>query len=129
MARSLDVISAFHNAFRSDMAAIDRAALALAGQPLEGGDEPTATFERFRFFNEMLALHADGEEAVLFPALERVAPDVAEAYWRDHRRLDTAYEALDGAVAAGDVLRMARATAAFRFHLETHLAKEVPLGP
>jgi hypothetical protein len=52
-----------------------------------------------------------------------VAPDVAEAYWRDHRRLDTAYEALDGAVAAGDVLRMARATAAFRFHLETHLAK------
>ena len=125
MARSLDVITAFHNAFRSDMAAIDRAAVALAGgRPLEGGAEPTATFERFRFFNEMLVIHANGEEAVIFPMLERVAPDVAEAYWRDHRRLDAAYEMLDRAVATGDPLRVARATAAFRFHLETHLAKE-----
>jgi Hemerythrin HHE cation binding domain len=125
MARSLDAITAFHNAFRSDMAAIDRAALALAsGQHPGGGNEQTAAFERFRFFNEVLVWHAHGEEAAIFPALEQVAPDVAEAYLRDHRRLDTAYEALDRATAAGDNLRIARATAAFRFHLETHLAKE-----
>lgn len=42
-------------------------------------------------------------------ALEEVAPSVAEAYLRDHRGLDAA-----------------RATAAFKFHLDIHLDKEAP---
>jgi len=125
MVRSLDAITGFHNAFRRDMAAIDQAALALAGgQSAKEDADPAATFERYRFFNEILVWHADGEEAAIFPALEQVAPDVAEAYLRDHRRLDTAYEQLERAVSAADALQTARATAAFRFHLETHLAKE-----
>jgi hypothetical protein len=80
--------------------------------------------ERFRFFNEILSYHADGEEQAVFPILEEVAPLVAEAYWMDHRRLDDAFETLSKAASARDALQTARATAAFKFHLDTHLAKE-----
>jgi hypothetical protein len=120
MAEPLDVIKAFHNGFRNDMAAIDRAAL-------ENGRGKTGlapTIERFRFFNEVLVWHANGEEAVIFPALEAVVPNVAEAYKTDHRGLDLAFDMMDEAVAAKDALETARASAAFKFHLDIHLAKE-----
>ena len=48
--------------------------------------------ERFRFFNEVLVWHAHGEELAIFPAVEGVAPLVAEAYEKDHRGLDAAFE-------------------------------------
>ena len=57
------------------MAAIDAAALAVAR-----GTPTLPTLERFRFFNEVLVWHAHGEELAIFPALEAVAPSVAEAY-------------------------------------------------
>jgi hypothetical protein len=99
---------------------IDAAALAEA----RGTPRDQTRLERFRFLNEILVWHADGEESAIFPALEEVAPDVAEAYLADHRGLDAAYEALEGAIAAGDTLETARATAAFKFHLDLHLDKE-----
>lgn len=80
--------------------------------------------ERFRFFNEVLEWHAEGGELAIFPALEEVAPSVAEAYEKDHRGLDAAFAALSNAVSARDELETARATAAFKFHLDIHLAKE-----
>ena len=120
MTDPIDAIMAFHSAFRRDMATIDAAALALA----RGKRELAATVERFRFFNEVLVWHATGEELAIFPALEEVAPSVAEAYVKDHRGLDEAYEALNEAVSEGDTLEMARASAAFKFHLDLHLAKE-----
>jgi hypothetical protein len=83
-----------------------------------------ATIDRFRFFNEVLVWHAHGEELAIFPALEVVAPSVAEAYLRDHRGLDAAFDALNDAVSARDPLETARTTAAFKFHLDIHLAKE-----
>lgn len=116
----LDAVTAIHNAFRRDIAAIDAAALALA----RGERSATATLERFRFFNEVLVWHAGGEEQGVFPVLEGVAPAVAEAYLKDHRGLDAAYEAMDRAYSAGDALETARASAAFKFHLDIHLAKE-----
>jgi hypothetical protein len=120
MTEPLDAILAIHNAFRHDMRRIDDAALASArGDP---GFE--AEIGRFRFFNEILAWHAHGEELAIFPALEAVAPSVAEAYERDHHGLDAAFEALDRAVSASDELETARASAAFKFHLDIHLAKE-----
>jgi len=120
MAQPLDAIMAFHNAFRRDMAIIDAAALDSArGKP---GLE--ATVERFRFYNEVLVWHAHGEELAIFPALDNVAPLVSEAYLADHRGLDAAFEAMDAAVAAHDALQTARASAAFKFHLDIHLAKE-----
>jgi hypothetical protein len=120
MTEPMDVILAFHNAFRADMATIDAAALGTAA----GAAGLEAQLERFRFFNEMLVWHADGEEAAIFPAVESVAPLVAEAYERDHRGLDAAYDALNEAVTAGNTLAIARASAAFKFHLDIHLGKE-----
>jgi len=86
MTEPMDIILAFHNAFRSDMSKIDTAARDTA----RGKPDLAATIERFRFFNEMLVWHAHGEELAIFPALEIVAPSVAEAYERDHRGLDAA---------------------------------------
>ena len=120
MAEPLDVIMAFHNAFRRDMSGIDTAALDSArGKP---GLAPAV--ERFRFFNEVLVWHAHGEELAIFPAVEAVAPLVAEPYERDHKGLDEAFDAMNAAVSAGDALETARASAAFKFHLDIHLGKE-----
>ena len=120
MAEPLDAVMAIHNAFRRDMSGIDAAALGAArGQP---GLAPTV--ERFRFFNEILVWHAHGEELAIFPALEAVAPLIAEAYIQDHRGLDAAFDAMNAAFSAGDTLETARASAAFKFHLDIHLAKE-----
>ena len=120
MTEPVDGIMAFHNAFRADMAIIDAAALGSA----RGKNGLAPTVERFRFFNEILVWHANGEELAIFPAVEAVAPLVAEAYERDHRGLDAAFDAMNAAVSAGDALETARASAAFKFHLMIHLAKE-----
>ena len=120
MTEPLDAVMAIHNAFRRDIERIDIAALGIArGKP---GLIPE--LDRFRFFNEILDWHAHGEELAIFPALEAVVPSVAEAYLRDHRGLDKAFEGLQAAVTAGDPLETARAAAAFKFHLDIHLAKE-----
>jgi zinc finger-like protein len=120
MARPLDAVMAFHNAFRKDITRIDAAALAWA----RGDQAATAELSRYRFFNEVLVWHANGEEAAVFPIVEREAPLLAEPYIQDHHGLDAAHERLDAAVGAGDALEAARATAAFKFHLDLHLAKE-----
>ena len=120
MAEPVDAIRAFHNAFRKDLEQIDAAAFSAA----KGKEGLDATIGRYRFFNEVLVWHALGEEAAVFPALEKVAPLVAEAYEMDHRGLDAAFKELDRSFAARDSLKTARATAAFRFHLNIHLQKE-----
>jgi hypothetical protein len=120
MQSPIDGVRALHNAFRADIAAIDTAATAAA----RGTPELEATVERFRFFNEILTYHAHGEERAVFPMVEEVAPLVAEAYAIDHQRLDVAFDTLSNAISAHDALQTARATAAFKFHLDTHLAKE-----
>lgn len=45
--------------------------------------------ERLRFFSEVLKWHADGEDELVFPATDRVAPLVAQAYLHDHNEFDT----------------------------------------
>jgi hypothetical protein len=120
MAEPVDAIRALHNAFRNDMERIDAAALDAA----RGDEGLAATVERFRFFNEVLVWHAHGEELAIFPVLEDVAPLVAEAYVKDHRGLDSAFNELSKSYASRDPLTTARATAAFRFHLNIHLGKE-----
>jgi len=120
MARPLDVVTAFHNAFRRDVTRIDTAAVMWA----RGGGEPPADLGRYRFFNEALVWHATGEEAAVFPVIEREAPLLSEPYIQDHHGLDAGYERLDAAAGAGDPLEAARAAAALQFHLDIHLAKE-----
>lgn len=116
----LDAIRAFHNAFRRDMETIDTAALSAAREQAD----LDIVASRYIFFNDILVWHAVGEEEFVFPALETVAPLVAEAYERDHRGLDALFDLLDEAVKASDRLAIARTTAAFKFHLNIHLNKE-----
>jgi hypothetical protein len=120
MAQPLDAIMAIHNGLRRDMALIDAAALESA----RGGKGLSPVIERFRFFNEILVWHANGEEIAIFPLVETVAPLVAEAYEKDHRGLDAAFDLLNAAFSANDILATARATAAFKYHLDIHLLKE-----
>lgn len=120
MAEPVDAIRAIHNAFRKDMEIIDTAAFNAS----KGKEGLGPTIERFRLFNEILVWHAHGEEAAIFPAVETVAPLVAEAYEKDHRGLDAAFEELNASFLARDPIKTARATAAFRFHLTWHLMKE-----
>src|SRR4030042_6736221 len=120
MAEPVDAIRAIHNAFRNDLEHIDAAAYNSA----KGKEGLDATIGRFRFFNEVLVWHASGEEAAVFPRIETVAPLVAEESAKDHRGLDSAFEELNTSYTARDPLKTARATAAFRFHLNIHLYKE-----
>jgi hypothetical protein len=115
-----DAVRALHNAFRRDIELIDTAALDSA----RGRAGLEATLERFRFLNEVLGWHALGEDTVISPLLETVAPDVYETYEWDHRVLDQVFETLNQAVSVRDPLETARATKAFKFHLDLHLDKE-----
>ena len=117
MTSPVAAVAAIHNAFRRDME--DAAAGSARGKP---GLEAAA--ERFRFMNEALAWHADGEEQAIFPVREEVAPLAAGACEKDHRGLDAAFDSLSTAVSARDPLETARATAAFKFHPDIHLAEE-----
>lgn len=102
------------------MERIDAAALGAA----RGEEGLDATVERFRFFNEVLVWHAHGEELAVFPAVDSVAPLVAEPYEKDHRGLDAAFDELNRSYSERDPLETARATAALRFHLNMHVDKE-----
>ena len=116
----LDGIRAIHNALRKDLAAID----ASANTAAQGRGNLDLVLKRYTFFNEILVWHALAEEENVFPALEKVAPLVAEPYDRDHRGLDSLFASLDEAVKAVDKLEIARTTCAFNFHLRIHLNKE-----
>jgi hypothetical protein len=120
MAGPTDAVVALHNAFRHDIELIDKAALESA----RGKPGLNATIERFRFLNEVLEWHAHGEDEVICPLLESVAPSVYDTYEQDHRALDVAFDALNRAVSERDALETARATNAFKFHLQLHLDKE-----
>jgi hypothetical protein len=120
MAVPLDAIRAIHNAFRKDLAAIDSAAYSAA----HGHGNLDLVLKRYTLFGEILDWHAMGEEEYVFPALENVAPLVAEAYLLDHRGLDTLNESLKEAIKASDILRIARSTSAFNFFLDHHLDSE-----
>lgn len=120
MAEPLDAIWAFHNAFRRDMSAIDEAALGSARSP----SVPGPALDRFRLLNEILVVHARGEELSFYPALEAVVPLVAEAYERQHRGLDEAFDAMGAALSAGNSLDIARTSAAATYYLDRHLANE-----
>jgi hypothetical protein len=120
MAVPLDVIRAFHNAFRKDMSAIDGAARDAA----YGKSSLDLVIDRYKFFNEVLVWHAMGEEDFVFPLVDKVAPLVAEAYARDHQGLDELYVMLDQAIASSDPLAVFRAASMFRYFLDFHLHKE-----
>jgi hemerythrin-like domain-containing protein len=116
----LDAIRAIHNAFRSAIKTMDEAADSAAHK--SGNLDPV--LEQYKLFNEVLVFHAVGEEKFVFPAMEKVAALVSQPYEQDHRGLDSLFERLTEAIGSNDSLEIARATAAFKFHLDIHLYKE-----
>lgn len=116
----LDAIRAIHNAFRNDMAEVDKTASAAA----HGRGDSALVLKRYKFFNEGLVWHAAAEEKFVFRAMGKVAPLVSQPYEQDHRGLDSLYERLGAAIDSNDLIETARTTAAFKFHLDIHLFKE-----
>jgi len=120
MVTPLDVIPSFHRALRNDMRIIDDAAYKAAAE--DGNLAPAV--ERLRFFSEILKWHADGEDELVFPAMDKVAPLVAQAYLHDHHEFDIMTEGLAKITSASDALVAARETAALTAVLRIHLDKE-----
>lgn len=110
----------FHNAFRRDLFQIDTLAFELA----RNGEDLTPVFNRLRVVGEILNYHAQGEEVAVFPAVEKLTPLVAQAYFLDHRELDTMVNGLEVMRKTPDALITARATAILESHLRIHLNKE-----
>ena len=120
MSGPIDIVRSIHNAFRRDVSQIDATAFKLARN---GGDLPPV-FDRLRVVAEILDYHAQGEEAAVFPAVNKLTPLVARAYFLDHRELDTMVDGLETMRKTSDALMTARATAVLESHLRIHLDKE-----
>jgi iron-sulfur cluster repair protein YtfE (RIC family) len=120
MSGPFDIVRAFHNAFRRDMTQIDDSIAKIAHL----GGALTASFDRLQTLGEILDYHAQGEEAVVFPAVDNIAQHVANAYIVDHRELDAMVSGLEAIRQTPDLLTLARATAVLRSHLTIHLGKE-----
>ena len=120
MSGPIDIVRSFHNAFRRDVSQID----ATAFEAARNGGDLTSVFDRLRIVGEILDYHAKGEEAAVFPAVDKLAPLVARAYFLDHRELDTMVDGLGAMRETPDPLITARATAVLESHLRIHLDKE-----
>jgi iron-sulfur cluster repair protein YtfE (RIC family) len=116
----IDIVHSIHNAFRRDVFQIDSLAFKLAR---DGGDF-TPVFDRLRTVAEILDYHAQGEEAAVFPAVDKLTPFVARAYFLDHRELDTMVNGLETMRKTPNALIATRATAVLESHLRIHLNKE-----
>jgi iron-sulfur cluster repair protein YtfE (RIC family) len=116
----IDVVHAIHNAFRRDIVQIDNSALSIA----RNGGDFSPLFERIQIFSEVLDYHARGEEAAVFPAIDKVTPMFAKAYLMDHRELDIMTNGFAEIKKTPDGLTTARATAILNSHLRIHLNKE-----
>ena len=116
----IDIVRSFHNAFRRDVSQIDASAFKLA----RNGGDLTSVFNQLRTVAEILDYHAQGEEAAVFPAVDKLTPLMARAYFLDHRELDTMLDVLESMRKTPDPLITARATAVLESHLRIHLDKE-----
>ncbi|MCW4018964.1 MAG: hemerythrin domain-containing protein [Candidatus Bathyarchaeota archaeon] len=108
------------NAFRRDIFQIDTQAHSLA----RSGDDMRPLLDRLQVLGEVLDYHAKGEEAAVFPAVDKLTPFVSQAYFIDHRELDNMVNGLETIRKAPDPLTTARATAVLQSHLRIHLDKE-----
>ena len=114
------MIRCFHNAYRRDISQIDDMVARIA----RDGGEFTLVLDRLHTMNELLEYHAAGEEAAIFPAMDKVAPHVATPYLMDHRELDRMVNELETIRKNPNPLTTARATAILNSFLRIHLNKE-----
>ena len=119
MSGPFDIVRSIHNAFRRDIFQIDDSVFKIA----RIGGDLTPVSDRIHTMGEILDYHARGEEAAVFPAVDKVAPLVSEAYLLDHRELDTMVSGLETMRKTPDSLTVARGTAVLASHLRIHLYK------
>ena len=120
MSRPIDIIRCFHTAFRRDMSQIDT----IVNRTAREGGNFDSVLDRLHTMNELLDYHARGEEAAVFPALNKLVPQLATPYLLDHRELDIMVEGLEKMRQNPDPLTTARATAVLDSFLRIHLNKE-----
>jgi iron-sulfur cluster repair protein YtfE (RIC family) len=120
LSEPFDIVRSIHNAFRRDISQTDSSVFEIA----RSGGDLAAVSDRLHIMGEILDYHARGEEAAVFPAVEKVAPLVAEAYLLDHRELDNMVSGLEAMRKTPDPLTVSRATAVLASHLRIHLYKE-----
>jgi iron-sulfur cluster repair protein YtfE (RIC family) len=120
LSRPIDIIRCFHTAFRRDMSQIDN----IVNRTAREGRDFTSVLERLHTMNELLDYHARGEEAAVFPAVDKLTPQVATPYLMDHRELDIMTDSLEKIQQNPDSLTTARATAVLDSFLRIHLNKE-----
>ena len=116
----IDIIRSFHNAFRRDIFQIDDSVLKIA----HTGGDLTPIFNRLNIVTELLDYHVKGEEAAVFPAVDKLTPFMTKTYSIDHRELETMVSELEVMRKAPDPLKTARATAVIASELRIHLYKE-----
>ena len=120
MSSPIDVVRCFHNAYRRDISQIDGIVNRIARE----GGAFASILDRLHTMGELLEYHARGEEAAVFPAMDKVAPQVATPYLMDHRELDRMVDGLEIIRNNPDPLSAARATAILDSFLRIHLNKE-----
>jgi hypothetical protein len=116
----IEVVQSFHRAFRRDMNEIDDYVLSAA----RSGRDYTPILNRFRIFGDILDIHAQGEEAAVFPAFDKITPTIAKTYYMDHRELDSMVIGVKDALDSSEALKLNRATAVLNSHMRIHLNKE-----
>ena len=118
--KPIDIVRCFHNAFRRDLAEIDEATL----NATKNGGELSPILDRIKVVGEILDYHAIGEEAAVFPAVDKIVPSYSQTYNTDHRELDKMVAGFKEISPEPDPLSATRATAIFKSHLKIHLFKE-----
>ena len=118
--RPIDVVLSIHNGLRRGFYAIDRSVLSTA----RAHGDMIPTLDKLGLLGELLGYHAKGEEAAVFPAVDKLTPFVSQAYLIDHRELDDMINGFEAIRETPDALDAARATAVINSQLRIHLDKE-----
>lgn len=118
-----------HTAIEAEVRALEAAAFAA-----ETDAQLDAYGAKFALFHTITKTHNDGEEASLFPDLDRKLPRVAATYLFDHEdeaalfnaiaAQATAARAAGPAARAGELAKLRRHAVALTEHVTTHVRKE-----
>lgn len=104
MVTPLDVIPSVRQALRNGIKSVDDAACGAAA----GNGNLESAVKQLRLFNEVLKWHADGEDELVFPAIEKVAPLAAKTYAHDLHKFDALAACQAKIAAASDALQPGR---------------------
>jgi hypothetical protein len=120
-----------HKAFRKELETLE----GLAGSGAPAGEEQVEELaERIAFFHPVVKGHNDGEEAILWPAIDGKFPNISTPYTLDHQADEATFQKIESLLgdlrsAAGDeraavAERLRRAIVALNVAVAHHSRKE-----